>query len=237
MPKARIFSIVIPCFNEALAIPIFLTELSEFINKMALDFSDTELHVTFVNNNSSDSSKKLLEDYCEGNSCLHLINEPIQGYGSALKTGFQSLQADYYGFLDLDNTYPLNNFITGYRQMLSMDSKMLMTNRFSVTSGMPILRSVGNQFFAKLVNILFSVNRGDVCSGQRILSDSIIGDVLKLSENGLSFSIQLTCLALKNKWSITDLPIQYNIRTGESKLSVIKDGLIFLKVVLQTKFF
>ncbi len=238
MSKATVFSIAVPCFNEELAIPRFLEDLSVFRTLFEKKFSDVQLRLTFVNNNSSDSSKKLLVNHFQNQANVSVIDCFEQGYGSALKFGFAFIKADYYAFLDLDNTYPLETFLDIFEIVrLNPETDMLMTNRFSSVSQMPVVRNIGNHLFAWLVSLLFSEKISDACSGLRIIHARRIKDVIQLSCGGLDFSIQLTCHALKNKWRVRYFQMIYNHRDGESKLSIIKDGFQFLKAVLVTKYF
>jgi glycosyltransferase involved in cell wall biosynthesis len=200
MTKASIFSIVIPCYNEERAIPRFLKELDIFIEDFKRVTANTIiLEIIFVNNNSTDQSAFLLEKYCEYKKNIQIIRCHTQGYGAALKFGFDYCKADFYGFLDLDNTYPLNTFTQIFALKDLNHFEMIMTNRFSDTSKMPMIRKLGNTFFAALVQLFFQVKIQDACSGLRLIHKSKILEVLQLKENGLSFSIELTCLALKKK--------------------------------------
>jgi glycosyltransferase involved in cell wall biosynthesis len=237
MSKAIVFSIVVPCFNEELAIPRFLEELTLFKANFTAQFPQVQLEVIFVNNNSSDLSKELLLSYAGNNFEIKVIDCFKQGYGAALKHGFSSAKSDYYCFLDLDNTYPLDTLYAAFK-IISEDNSldMLMTNRFSKSSKMPLIRNLGNRFFAQLVSYLFRTSISDACSGMRIIHSRRIQDVIDLTCDGLDFSIQLTCVSLKKVWSVHYLDMLYNQRDGDSKLSVVKDGLMFLKAVLKTKF-
>ena len=238
MSKATVFSIVVPCFNEELAIPRFLEDLSLFRIHFEKKFSDVQLRLIFVNNNSSDSSKILLINHFQNQADVAVIDCFEQGYGAALKFGFAHSRADYYAFLDLDNTYPLATFLDIFEIVkLNPDIDMLMTNRFSSVSQMPVVRNIGNHLFAWLVSLLFREKISDACSGLRIIHARRINEVIQLSCFGLDFSIQLTCHALKNKWRVKYYQMIYNHRDGESKLSIIKDGFLFLKAVLVTKYF
>lgn len=237
MSKAIVFSIVVPCFNEELAIPRFLEELTLFKANFSVQFPQTKLDVVVVNNNSSDLSQDLLLGYASKNIDMKVIDCEKQGYGAALKYGFSSTRADYYCFLDLDNTYPLDTLYTAFKIISENNSvDMLMTNRFSKSSKMPLIRSFGNHFFAQLVSFLFRTPILDACSGMRIIHARRIQEVVNLTCDGLDFSIQLTCVSLKKKWSVHYHDMLYNQRDGDSKLSIVKDGLLFLKAVLKTKF-
>lgn len=238
MSKATIFSIVVPCFNEELAIPRFLENLAHFTTQFEAKYPHVDLQIIIVNNNSSDSSKMLLLNKIDKSKKVLVIDCLEQGYGAALKYGFSKFNADHYAFIDLDNTYPLETFLDIYGVIqANPEIDMLMTNRFSDKSQMPFIRNIGNHLFAWLVSLLFFQKISDACSGLRILNARQMKEVLLLSSQGLDFSIQLTCYALKNKWNVSYHKMDYLHRDGESKLSIFKDGFLFLKAVVMTKFF
>lgn len=238
MIKANTFCIIIPCYNEQVSIFSFTQELEVFLLEFSKRYADCVLSICFVDNNSTDDSLSMLTAYCKKNKNTSVLTCRKQGYGAALKLGFASIQADFYAFLDLDNTYPLHSFLNGFEFIRSHSYiDMVMTNRFSEMSKMPWIRNLGNRVFAKLVSLLFSAQLNDVCSGQRIIAQSKINDVIMLTENGLNFSIELTCFSLLKNWNISYVPIEYKDRTGVSKLSVVKDGLQFLKTIIKVKYF
>ena len=250
MIKSTYFLLVIPCYNEALAIPEFLKELVDFkndyrqkIQKLELNIiAPKDLHVIFVNNNSTDDSGQHLRLFCNEHNFCSLIDCKTQGYGAALKAGFSSQPSNYYAFTDLDGTYPLRYFIPMLQDIAKNESlgegfDMYMTNRFSPHSQMPFLRKIGNYFYAFLCRGLFKSSLQDVCSGMRIWSKNKKTEILSRPENGLDFSIALTAMALKKKWKIESFDIEYKERSGPSKLSVMKDGWLFLKTLVKVKFF
>ena len=66
----------------------------------------------------------------------------------------------------------------------------------------------------------------------RILKRTALDKLYPLPD-GLNFTPAMTCRALMGKGlRIAEVPIEYAERTGKSKLSVIKDGLRFLKTIL-----
>lgn len=236
--------LVIPCYNEALAIPEFLKELidfkSQYQQKICKSEANTKnFHVVFVNNNSTDGSEQTLKLFCQEHDFCSLIHCHTQGYGAALKAGFSSRESTYYAFADLDGTYPLRYFIPMLEEIERRPSEkidMYMTNRFTAASEMPFLRKMGNRIYAFLCRWLLDSFLNDVCSGMRIWHFDKKVVIVSRPENGLDFSIALTAMALKNKWNIKDFEIQYKERSGPSKLSVLKDGWFFLKTLLKVKF-
>ena len=247
MIKSTYFLLVIPCYNESQAIPEFLNELTGFYQQYrsfmqkhsGSDSQEKNMHVIFVNNNSTDGSEQSLRQYCQSHDYCSLIHCKQQGYGAALKAGFLAEEASYYGFTDLDGTYPLQDFISIFENIEDKTNAvdMYMTNRFSKKSEMPFMRSVGNRIYALMCRIFFLSQLKDVCSGMRVFSDGKKSEIIKRSENGLDFSIALTATALRQKWNIKTFEINYKERVGPSKLSILKDGYQFLYTLLKVRFF
>lgn len=230
--------IVIPCYNEEVVIDKFFYELDTFIQKsQSTPFSYS---VLIVDNNSTDRSKELISlniQKYQLHSQVAITDCSVQGYGAALKKGFQTGSADYYGFADLDSTYPLESFFDMMALVQKYSYKMITTNRFSDTTGMPWIRRLGNTIYKSLVNIFYQQQLPDVCSGMRIFERSVLPQVVALPEDGLNFSIALTLRMLQDRWAFSIYDIEYRERLGASKLSVLKDGVLFFKTILEFKIF
>lgn len=234
MQKKSSFGLVIPCYNEEKAIPEFLKELDQFIELYGDQNCEFDLSILFVDNGSSDNSRTLLESYCINKSAVNICFELNLGYGAALKTGFHLLNTDFFGFVDLDQTYPLNDFIKLLNEAAEHGFDMVMGGRLHYRSDIPTSRKTGNWFYSLLTRFFFKTPIVDMCTGMRVFRSSVKNQITNLKENDLSFSIELTICALKQKWKINEYPIDYRERAGESKLSVVRDGLKFLIVLIRT---
>ena len=237
MQISKTFTIVIPCYNEEQAISHFESECVHFVENFQREVPSFELQIVIVDNNSNDNSVALLKKIIQDRTQLkiHLIECASQGYGAALKAGFRHIHSDYYGFTDLDGTYPLVEFFKLLQCIDQFDLDIISTQRFSAQTGMPLIRKIGNKFYSLLVHLLFQTRLEDVCSGMRIFHHRIKDQVLNINENGLDFSIALTALMLRKRWVYQMQLIKYKERWGSSKLSVISDGIGFLKTLLKYK--
>jgi glycosyltransferase involved in cell wall biosynthesis len=236
MPEKSSFTVVIPCYNEEKAVDSFLTELKSFVELFQRNFGHIELKVLIVDNNSTDQSVNLLTKKSI-DACVKVISCSTQGYGAALKYGFQQNTSDYYAFADLDNTYPLNDLIMMLKLIQIKNADIILASHLHKNSEMQFLRMIGNLVYLKFTNFLFSSQISDSCSGMRIFNHRIKHDILNLNQSDLSFSIEMTAQALARKWSILEYPIHYRDRLGPSKLSIFADGFRFLFVLLRVKFF
>lgn len=241
MPQKTNFAVVVPCYNEELVIPFFEKELLGFYETLHQKYPQLQVDFIVVNNNSTDNSQGLLQALVPKHpNQLKVINCAEQGYGAALKAGFSSAGAyTYISFLDLDNTYPMLSLFEMYEAMENENLDIIYGARLHPQSQIGIIRKIGNALYVGLLRLLLNSTLTDVCSGMRMFKSSKLQEILSLTDDGLSFSIQFSSYVLSQKWKLKEIPIHYRDRIGESKLLVVSDGFKFLfsslKVSLFTK--
>lgn len=226
--------IIVPCLNEESSIPAFLEELLLF--RENLKSEDVSFDLIFVDNGSIDRSFDLLQKHCQSNLNDKLIRCAARGYGAALKMGFENSSAELLGFTDLDCTYPLSKFIELYKNLAkNPETDMVIANRMTKESKMPLLRSVGNRLYTSVIKLVYGIQLPDACSGMRLFRRQLLDTVLTCENIGLGFSIELTCRMLLNHWTFNYVDISYNERQGTSKLNVVTDGFSFLTQIFSSK--
>lgn len=232
MGKKSSIALIVPCYNESESISAFGLELEDFVRRFEGLRPGFSLSVIVVDNNSSDNSLELLRQLQKQISCLSVEACAQRGYGAALKHGFSVADAEYLCFLDLDNTYPLISLLDLLNALETEGLDIVFGARIHKKSDISVVRSLGNRFYVILLKFLFNSKLSDVCSGMRLFRSSLKKEIIELKTDGLSFSIDFTAHALVNGWKISERPISYRNRTGQSKLSVVQDGLRFLSVVV-----
>jgi hypothetical protein len=100
-------------------------------------------------------------------------------------------------------------------------------------SKMPVTRRVGNFFFANLLTLLSQQKVTDSASGMRVFRREILEQVYPLPD-GLNLTPVMSTRAVHEKIRIQEVPIPYSERVGRSKLSVVRDGSIFMQSMLWT---
>lgn len=233
MPKNTSLALIVPCYNEAGSIPFFEAELRDFYEYFCESFPDYSLSVVVVDNNSNDGSWQLLQGLSANSAFVRLERCTTQGYGAALKHGFAVSDSEFIAFLDLDNTYPMKNLVDLLKLIQQKELDIVYGARLHAASDISLIRKSGNLLYVYLLKWLLGSGLSDVCSGMRVFRSASKKEVLALAANDLSFSIELTALALGQKWKIDEFPVDYRDRVGESKLSIVKDGFSFLLVVLK----
>jgi glycosyltransferase involved in cell wall biosynthesis len=222
-------SVVIPAYNEENGIAEIVDRVLKIQPALAAVGVD-HLELIVVN----DASKDRTADVVRGIPGVRLINHPVnKGYGGALKTGFSNAQGELVGFLDADGTYPPEYF-PQLCQVALKDAELVIGSRLAgEKSQMPLIRRVGNIFFAGLLTIVSRQKVTDSASGMRVFRRDVISRIFPLPD-GLNLTPVMSTRAIHEGVTIAEVPIPYSVRVGRSKLSVVKDGTIFLQSIIWT---
>jgi hypothetical protein len=100
-------------------------------------------------------------------------------------------------------------------------------------SEMPLVRTIGNRIFAWILGALARRSVKDTASGMRVIRRDALDDLYPLPD-GLHFTPAMSARALlEDKLRLVEVPMPYAERVGRSKLSVLRDGVRFLSVILR----
>jgi glycosyltransferase involved in cell wall biosynthesis len=226
-----IFSVVIPAYNEeASVVDILRRSLAASPDiRAALGFSEVE--VILVNDGSRDRTGELARSV----PGVRVISHPVnRGYGAAIKTGFSEARGDWLGFLDADGTCDPAFFSELLRLAEKGGCDVALGSRMHPASRMPAVRRLGNWIFRTLLNLIAGGALSDTASGMRVLRRQALKRLYPLPD-GMDFTPAMSVAAvLDPQLKIGEMPMPYEERVGRSKLSVVKDGLRFLGIILQT---
>ena len=223
-------SVIIPALNEE-------NGIADIIDRTLAVRPDLvevglELELIVVDDGSTDRTAEIVTSY--GAQVRLIQHEVNKGYGAAIKTGFQQATGEWLAFLDADGTYPPEAFPAMYEAALRENADLVIGSRMAgAESEMPLVRRVGNLFFAGLVSFVGKTSVSDSASGQRILRREVLEKLYPLP-NGLNFTPVMSTRALHEDVRMIEVPIVYHERQGRSKLHPIKDGIRFLKTILWT---
>ena len=224
-----ILSVVIPVYNEEDGVTEIATRvlaIKRDLKKAGVD----KLELIIVDDGSRDGTA-VIASKIKG---IRLIRHPQnKGYGAALKTGFAQATGELVGFLDADGTYPPEFFPKLCIAALRGAELVVGSRMAGERSEMPLIRRVGNFFFAVLLSILGRQKVTDSASGMRVFKREILEYIYPLPD-GLNFTPVMSTRALHEGIKIEEVPIPYRERIGRSKLSAIRDGRIFLQSMVWT---
>lgn len=227
-------SIVIPALNEEDSIASIIQRTLNAEEHIVLNSRVKSIEIIVVSDGSTDKTVEIAESFVP--KIKLIVFEKNKGYGAAIKTGWSEASGDYLGFLDADGTCEPIFFANLINLIEKDNADVVLGCRLNKDSKMPLIRRVGNFIFAKMLTFLSSNYVKDTASGMRVVKKSSLKDLYPLPD-GLHFTPAMSARALLNSTiRISEENMPYHEREGESKLSVTKDGVRFLKVILSTAF-
>jgi glycosyltransferase involved in cell wall biosynthesis len=222
--------IAIPALNEEGSIQQIIERCLDARQEIVETSPVTEVDITVVSDGSTDRTVELASRFSDR---ITLIVFPKnRGYGAAIKEAWARSNADLLGFLDADGTCEPRFFSPLVNALKTHEADIALGCRLNVNTKMPWLRRVGNRLFASILSLLSSSPLRDTASGMRVLRRTCLPTLLPLPD-GLHFTPAMSARAvLSDRTKIVEIDMPYHEREGESKLRPGKDGLRFLRAIL-----
>lgn len=223
-------TIVIPAYNEEEAIGSTI-ERTVAARESIIDHSPIhEVEIIVVSDGSTDRTVEIASQYSDIRVVVFPKN---RGYGAAIKKGFEVGSGDVVGFLDGDGTCDPNFFGDLCRALIDRDASVAIGSRMGPDSHMPRIRRLGNRIYALILSALSNRVVTDTASGMRVIRRDALEQLYPLPD-GLHFTPAMSARVLmSDQLSIVEQPMAYEERVGESKLHVVKDGVRFLRTILE----
>lgn len=217
-------SVVMPCLNEEKTIGICIEKIKKAFEKYNMNGE-----IVIGDNGSTDKSIEIAKKLG-----ARVVHQSKKGYGNAYHAGIAAAQGKYIVMGDSDNTYDfliINDFISP----LKNGYDMVIGDRFAKKmqkEAMPFLHKyVGNPILSAILRILFKVKVKDAHCGLRSFTREAYNK-LNLKTEGMEYASEMIIAAARENLKIKELPIEYGVREGESKLETFKDGWRHLKFML-----
>jgi hypothetical protein len=217
-------SVVMPCLDEEVSIAWCVERAWRGIERSGLVGE-----VVVCDNGSVDRSVELARG-----AGARVVCEARRGYGRAYLTGIEASVGGVIVIGDSDYSY---DFFELYRLVgpLFDGFDYVLGSRFAGTilpGAMPFLnRYVGNPVLTGLLNRLFGLDTSDAHSGMRAFTrDAFVR--MGLGCEGMEFASEIVIAAARAGLRVTEVPITYHPRLGESKLRRWRDGARHVRFML-----
>ena len=235
--KNKIFSILIPVYNEAKTIEQILNKILDV--KLIYKY---QKELIIVNDCSSDETESIILKFIEMNKNEILIkflkHETNKGKGAAIKTGIEKITGEYVIIQDGDLEYnpkDYNNlleYITKQNKKVVYGSRMLKKNKYSHFSFY-----LGGQIVTFFTNILYNQRLTDEPTCYKLFESNLLKSI-PLKCSGFEFCPEVTAKISKLGIKINEIPIDYFPRKiEEGKKIKWYDGIEALFVLLKYRFF
>ncbi|MCL2394074.1 MAG: glycosyltransferase family 2 protein [Acidimicrobiaceae bacterium] len=218
-------SVVMPCLNEEQSVGLCVTKALEGIARSGL-----RGEVVVSDNGSTDRSVEVAAA-----AGARIVHQPEKGYGNAYLKGFASARGRYLVMGDSDDTYDFTKLDELVRPLQSGNYDYVLGSRFGgeIRKGAMTWshRYVGNPILTGVLNLFFGLKSTDAHSGMRAFTREAI-DRMGLGCEGMEFASEIVVKAAKAGLRVTEVPIVYHPRIGESKLNGVRDAWRHLRFML-----
>jgi len=226
--------VAIPALNEEESIATIIERCLAARAVILRDSPVTAVEITVVSDGSTDRTVEIARRYADR---VRLVEFPEnRGHGAAIKAAWQDSDADLLGFLDADGTCDPEAFAPLCATLLATDADVVVGCRLNAGSHMPLVRRLGNVVFAVMLSAVAAERVRDVSSGMRVVRRTSLPRLMPLPDR-MAFTPAMSARAiLSTDLALVEVEIPYHERAGHSKLHVVRDGLRFLKVILEAAF-
>ena len=217
-------SLIVPCFNEQEALPLFYDEVTSVLNTMQCAYE-----ILFVNDGSRDETLSILKGFAERDEhVMYLSLSRNFGKEAAMYAGFCNASGDYVAVMDADMQDPPALLPEMVKMLETGEYDSVATRRVN-REGEPPIRSWFARRFYKLINRISDADIVDGARDFRLMKREMVDAIVAMGEyNRFSKGI-FGWIGFKTYW----LPYQNVERVaGETKWNFWKllkyafDGII-----------
>lgn len=210
-------TVVLPAYNEELAIAATVTRLKEL---------HPDFEVLVIDDGSTDNTLQEAID-AGANVWQHPYNI---GNGAAVKTGIRIAQGDWVLMMDADGQHDPEDI---KRILAERDRFDMVVGARTTRSETSLHRDLANWIYNGLASYVTKFKVLDLTSGFRLVRKSVAMKYLYLLPNTFSYPTTITMAYLRSGRTVKYIPIVSKKRQGKSKISLIKDGTKFLLIIVK----
>lgn len=210
-------SVVVSCYNEEKALPLFYEEMERVRKK---DFEGiVEFEYIFVNDGSKDNTLKIIKELNQKDPKVRYISFSRNfGKEAAMYAGLEAAEGDYVTLMDADLQDPPALLKQMYDAIKNEGYDSVGTRRVT-RKGEPPIRSFFARMFYKIINKMSNIEMVDGARDYRLMKRQVVDNIISLKEYNRYSKGLFSFVGFDTKW------IEYeNVErvAGETKWSFWK---------------
>ena len=189
-------SIVVPCYNEEEAIPLFYEE----INKTSKEIKDYDFEFIFVNDGSKDNSASIMKELAKKDKRVKFIDFSRNfGKEAAMYAGLELSSGDYITTMDVDLQDPpslLPEMIKG----ITEEGYDCVATKSTSRNGYSFLRKTFTRWFYK---IIAKISKTEMVAGARdyrLMTRQMVNAIINMKEYNRYSKGLFSFVGFKTKW-------------------------------------
>lgn len=212
-------SVVIPLHNEEKCVKPVVENLA-----CALEANKIEYELILVNDNSTDSTARILDALAKTNSAIVALNsQPPKGFGRAIRFGLHNVSGDSVVIYMGDGSDEPEDVIKYYHKICE-GYDCVFGSRFirgSKVTGYPGIKLLLNRLGNKLIQLLFLLGYNDVSNAFKAYRIEVIKAIQPLVSQYFNITVEIPLKAIIRGFSFAVVPINWHGReSGVSKYNI-----------------
>lgn len=194
-----LISLIVPCYNEQEALPLFYKEAAGVAETLKELYS-AQVEFIFVDDGSRDNTLAICRDLAARDSRVRYISFSRNfGKEAGIYAGLQAARGDYVAMLDADLQDPPALLPEMLRSLLEEGYDCAATRR-ATRKGEPPIRSFFARMFYRIINKMSDTQIVDGARDFRLMNRKMVDAILELKEyNRFSKGI-FSWVGFKTKW-------------------------------------
>ncbi len=195
-----LLSVVVPCYNEEEAIPLFYAEMLKTIEGFSDEFPETEFELIFVDDGSKDKTLERLKELRRKDERVHYVSFSRNfGKEAGIYAGLDHSHGDYVVIMDADLQDPPALLKDMYRAVTKEGFDSAATRRVT-REGEPPIRSFFARMFYRVINRLSKTEIVDGARDYRIMTRKMADAILSMKEYNRFTKGIYGWVGFKTKW-------------------------------------
>ena len=191
----ELISIVVPCYNEQEALPIFYKTIKPILKELPTDHE-----LIFVNDGSKDNTSKIMKQLAkEDKKVKYVIFSRNFGKEAAMYAGLKAAKGDYVAIMDVDLQDPPEKLFEMYELIVNQGYDCVATRRVT-RKGEPKIRSWFARQFYKLINKWTQVEIVDGARDYRLMKKDMVDAILSMKEKNRFSKGLFGYVGFNTKW-------------------------------------
>ena len=189
-------SVVVPCYNEQEAIPLFYKEITKVADKL----NNYNFEFIFVNDGSRDNSAKIMKDLAkEDRRVKYIIFSRNFGKEAAMYAGLEQSSGDYVTTMDVDLQDP-PSLLEEMIRSIEEEGYDCVATKSTSRNGYSFLRKIFTKWFYK---IIAKISKTEMVAGARdyrLMTRQMINSIIEMKEYNRYSKGLFSFVGFDTKW-------------------------------------
>jgi glycosyltransferase involved in cell wall biosynthesis len=230
--------IALPVYNEEKIVARHVRQLEDFLSKKLSQF---DWKIIIINNGSTDQTLTKVQCLAQQSQKITVLNLTEAGRGGAIRYAWEHIVADYYVYMDIDFSTPLNHLPNLLHALEQKRFDIACGNRLLPASHVrnrTVLREFMSRTYSWMVRTLLQVGFSDPQCGFKAVNRRVTSQILPLTHNqNWFFDTELLTIAEKKGYAIYEEPVVWEDDHSSSvkKIPTILEDLSGIVRLIITK--